>query len=114
MCRAPGSRSTIDAIVDAFVEDGDLRVVEMEGSLRARDLAALADLAHELKGSSASVGAAALSALASGLQRQAAAAARRSPIEVSDVEDIERMLDLAVAEFRRAETAFRTALRDLR
>jgi HPt (histidine-containing phosphotransfer) domain-containing protein len=110
ICAASGSPATIEGLVDAFVEDGHLRVVKMEWSLRARDLGTLADLAHELKGSSGTIGAVALADAAARVQQQACVALGRSAVEASDVEDVRRLLGVATSEFRRAESALRAAV----
>src|SRR5436309_3345125 len=78
ICAGSGSPTTVDALIDAFVEDGRVRLMEMETSLRAGDLGSLAHLAHELKGSSSTIGAVALADAAARLQRQARADLRRS------------------------------------
>jgi HPt (histidine-containing phosphotransfer) domain-containing protein len=110
ICAGSGSPATIEGLVDAFVEDGHFRVVRMEWSLRARDLGTLADLAHELKGSSDTIGAVALADAAGHVQRQARVALGRSTVEASDVEDVRRLLGVTTTEFRRAETALRAAV----
>jgi HPt (histidine-containing phosphotransfer) domain-containing protein len=110
VCAAPGSPATISVVVDAFLEDGRLRIEEMQGSLRNRDLGALAHLAHEMKGSSGTIGAVALADAAAGLHRQAMAVAGRSPGDAHDVRRLRRWLEHAEEEFRRAETGLRTAL----
>jgi HPt (histidine-containing phosphotransfer) domain-containing protein len=110
VCAASGSPATIGVVIDAFLEDGHLRMVEMKGSLRRRDLGALAHLAHELTGSSGTIGAVALADAAAGLHRQAIAAASRSPGEAPDVQRLRRCLEHTEAEFRRAESGLRTAV----
>jgi HPt (histidine-containing phosphotransfer) domain-containing protein len=109
MCAAPGSPATIGALVDAFVEDAQIRVAEVRKALQARDLAALMHLAHELKGGSATIGAVGLAGVAVGVQRRVRVAAGRPTLLASDVEDLERLIDLAGSEFRRAELALRAA-----
>ncbi|MDQ1567937.1 MAG: Hpt domain [Actinomycetota bacterium] len=110
ICAGSGSPATIEGLVDAFVEDGHLRVVKMERSLRARDLGTLAELAHELKGSSDTIGAVALADAAGHVQRQARVALGQSAVETSDVEDVRWLLGVTTTEFRRAETALRAAV----
>jgi HPt (histidine-containing phosphotransfer) domain-containing protein len=110
ICAASGSPATIEGLVDAFVEDGQFRVVEMERCLRARDLGALADIALELKGSSGTIGAVAVSGVAASLHRQARVALGRSTVGRSDVEDLGRLLDLTATEFRRVAAALRAAV----
>jgi HPt (histidine-containing phosphotransfer) domain-containing protein len=109
MCASSDSPATIDALIEAFVEDGHARMLEMERSLHARDLVALADVAHELLGSSGTIGAVALSGAVGGVQRQAAVALGRPAVEPVDVEDLGRLLALMATEFHRAETALRAA-----
>jgi HPt (histidine-containing phosphotransfer) domain-containing protein len=108
ICAASGSPTTIEALVEAFVEDGHRRVTEMEGFLHAGDLPELASLAHELRGSSATIGAVALSDAVAGLQRRALEAGNR-PAELSDSNDLGRLVRQTAVEFRRAEIALRAA-----
>ncbi|HYT39895.1 MAG TPA: Hpt domain-containing protein [Acidimicrobiia bacterium] len=112
ICAAPGSPAAIGALVDAFVEDGRLRVVEMEGSLRAGDLGTLAHLANELKGSSGTIGAVGLADAATRLLRQARVALRGQAVEPSESadHDVGQLLGLVATEFQRAETALRAAV----
>ena len=105
-----GSPATIGELVDAFVEDGHLRLEAMGRCLGAGDLASVAGLAHELKGSSGTIGAVALCDAVSGLHRRALASAGGEAGTPPEVDDVEQWLDLTRLEFRRAELALRSAV----
>ncbi|NJM95831.1 MAG: Hpt domain-containing protein [Phormidesmis sp. RL_2_1] len=55
-------------LLTMFLQDAKLSLSQLEGAIAQQDMLAIADIAHSLRGSSANVGAIALSRLASQLE----------------------------------------------
>jgi HPt (histidine-containing phosphotransfer) domain-containing protein len=68
-----GDREFLRQLVAVFLEDTDLRMSELDRAMGQRDLEALARTAHQLKGSSANLGATAFCELARSLEEVVAA-----------------------------------------
>ena len=91
-----GELSFLDKLFGAFLEHGDRAMLEFSPHLEAGDAAALADLAHKIKGASTQVGASSLAAICDDLEDRA-----RSDRLVECVDLVERL----VPEYARVRTA---------
>lgn len=83
------------SVLDTYLSQSAARLAEIENGLKQQDLHAVSRVAHALAGSSASIGALALSRLCHRLERESR---NRSP------KDLRPLLDAARAEFARFRT----------